>query len=564
MPKDTYHLDPDEVLEPDQYLNSPNGRYALAYQSDGNLVLYKNYSNRDRRSVWASNTNGSPVSRLSMQGDGNLVIGPGWGPAPWASNTDGNPGSRLLVQDDGNVVIYRPDGTPIWATNTVLGPTGRLAQGDDMQPSEVLDLDTALTSANGKYTLRFQGDGNLVLATTSPDKYLWDRGTDGRQGETLVMQTDGNLVVYTLAGAPIWASNTAGNPGSQLLVQDDGNVVIYRPEPPSGQSAVWETATNQNRVPTGTPAQGDNMQPSQALTAEAAITSADGRFTFVFQTDGNLVLYKKHVGRNWTPLWASATAGQPGIVCLMQTDGNLVIYDGQARPLWASHTEGNPGSRIVMQNDGNVVIYRPDNTALWATNTQPLDYIHAYPNNRGDPDWNTCGQAAIGTMLDFYNVNPFPDLPRPDHDNRDQKDHWEKGQIIDRLKADGVGPDVIFGWGTTGGRIRDAMLKYGLTQAEVAWGGGVQSGYYRSNELWARLQEYLYAGRPVPVLVDIGLLSGAGSGFTAHWPVAYKIEDGCIYLGNGGGNSSPTFEEFRRAWSCIRLPDGFNFCAVFV
>jgi hypothetical protein len=26
----------------------------------------------------------------------------------------------------------------------------------------------------------------------------------------------------------VWASNTDGNPGARLVVQDDGNVVIYR------------------------------------------------------------------------------------------------------------------------------------------------------------------------------------------------------------------------------------------------------------------------------------------------------------------------------------------------
>lgn len=54
------------------------------------------------------------------------------------------------------------------------------------------------------------------------------------------MQDDGNLVLYLeVSGAATWASNTNGNPGSFLVVQDDGNVVIYKPNHP-----IWATGTN--------------------------------------------------------------------------------------------------------------------------------------------------------------------------------------------------------------------------------------------------------------------------------------------------------------------------------
>ena len=38
-----------------------------------------------------------------------------------------------------------------------------------------------------------------------------------------------------------------------------------------------------------------------------------------------------------------------------------------------------------------------------------LAHIHAYINNRGDVDWNTCGQAAIGTMFDFLGFDYYTD-----------------------------------------------------------------------------------------------------------------------------------------------------------
>jgi hypothetical protein len=92
--------------------------------------------------------------------------------------------------------------------------------------------------------------------------------------------------------------------------------------------------------------------------------SCDGRFLFVQQGDGNLVLYQ-----GGTPLWASGTSGQPAYGAYMQGDGNLVIYTGLPRATWASGTSGHNGARLVVQNDGNVVIYNAAGAPVWATNT---------------------------------------------------------------------------------------------------------------------------------------------------------------------------------------------------
>jgi hypothetical protein len=45
------------------------------------------------------------------------------------------------------------------------------------------------------------------------------------------------------------------------------------------------------------------MQPGEVLNPGGAITSADGRYTFVYQSDGNLVIYRP----DGTPVWATNT-----------------------------------------------------------------------------------------------------------------------------------------------------------------------------------------------------------------------------------------------------------------
>ena len=57
---------------------------------------------------------------------------------------------------------------------------------------------------------------------------LWSPGSFYNFNGIVVMQSDGNLVVYDGAGsAPVWSTNTAGHPGAALAIQNDGNLVIY-------------------------------------------------------------------------------------------------------------------------------------------------------------------------------------------------------------------------------------------------------------------------------------------------------------------------------------------------
>jgi hypothetical protein len=105
------------------------------------------------------------------------------------------------------------------------------------------------------------------------------------------------------------------------------------------------------------------LRANELLYPNESRTSVDGRFTLVYQGDGNLVLYYGGLA-----LWASDTWGtQPGYA-VMQGDGNLVVYDAYGIPRWSSNTWGYPGAYLVVQSDGNLVIYL-SYWAMWATNT---------------------------------------------------------------------------------------------------------------------------------------------------------------------------------------------------
>jgi hypothetical protein len=62
-------LAPGEFLSPGQSCTSPDGRFALTLQLDGNLVWHYG-----ERVLWSSGTQGTKEARCEMQLDGNLVI----------------------------------------------------------------------------------------------------------------------------------------------------------------------------------------------------------------------------------------------------------------------------------------------------------------------------------------------------------------------------------------------------------------------------------------------------------------------------------------------------------
>jgi hypothetical protein len=84
----------------------------------------------------------------------------------------------------------------------------------------------------GKSLLLMQQDGNFVLYDENM-RARWASNTANGAGHHASFQTDGNLVVYNASGQPLRTgrvpSNTCCHQGYNLHVQSDGNVVIYAP-----------------------------------------------------------------------------------------------------------------------------------------------------------------------------------------------------------------------------------------------------------------------------------------------------------------------------------------------
>lgn len=109
-------------------------------------------------------------------------------------------------------------------------------RSNTLAPDEFLTPFTTLGSETGSYALQLQGDGNLVLsANTVP---IWHAGKDNQGGCVLLMQGNGDLVLRDDRDNLVWSTDTAGYPGARLVLQDDGNMVLYQ-----GERPIWSTDT---------------------------------------------------------------------------------------------------------------------------------------------------------------------------------------------------------------------------------------------------------------------------------------------------------------------------------
>jgi lambda family phage minor tail protein L len=324
-------------LYPGEKLVSSNLWYQLLMQRDGNLVVY----NKSNTSVWSTQTGGQA--------------------------------SYAFFQPDGNFVLYRySDGAAIWSSQTGLGatstaPASNLATGTGVlyagsTASSRLSAGQDLFTTNGWYKLSMGGDGNLSIINKG-NKIVWQTNTIGSGATYAQFQTDGNFVLYDNSGGVKWQSNYGAYPvnaGKRLVLQPDGNLVLY------GTGGATSTST----VPapnfqTGTGKIFVGATASSKLYRGQSLYSANGWYRLTMQTDGNLVITNK---ANMVT-WNSGTYGTAAYVAAFQPDGNLVLYaSDESTPIWYTN-HGTYGQYVgyywLLDNSGELVLLDGNNSPIW-------------------------------------------------------------------------------------------------------------------------------------------------------------------------------------------------------
>jgi hypothetical protein len=210
----------------------------------------------------------SDYNTLTMQPDGNLVLTSQSGGVKWHAGTANKGGNRVCLQTDGNFVMYTASNTAVWQTYTSGLPANYVSlsitpnavvlvsgvadyhtsfwtslKRNTILSHEVIPRNSSLYSTNSLYRLTMQNDGNFVLYTNQ-GKALWASGSGGKGGAYAGFNSnDGIVRVYNKSRVSVWQNTTKIFYGTdyakRLVVQDDGNVVLYS----NLGKPVWNTAT---------------------------------------------------------------------------------------------------------------------------------------------------------------------------------------------------------------------------------------------------------------------------------------------------------------------------------
>lgn len=313
-----------EGLQPNDSLVSPNGWYKVVMQTDGNLVVF----NKALKAVWSTLTYDKGVSQFLYQLDGNLVIYDSFGRPTWNSATQNQ--ARITSLD---FTKYIPDSYPSGDPNSFV-----------WVPAPNFDAGTVSVSSAGSGFFLYPGE-SLTSAN------LWYR---------LLMQRDGNLVVYNKSNFAVWSTQTGGQ-ASYAWFQPDGNLVLYRY---SDGAAVWNSGTGLQAIsispaanfPTGDGTLLPGSTLSSRLYGGQDLYSSNGWYKLSMSTSGNLSI----VNKGGKIVWQTSTVGSGATYAQFQADGNLVLYDNSGGVKWQSNRGSyapNAARRLVLQPDGNMVVY---------------------------------------------------------------------------------------------------------------------------------------------------------------------------------------------------------------
>ncbi len=105
-----------DTLRPGTILSSPSGRYIMANQPDGDVVVR---AADGQTPLWSTRTRCDLPdlhNRLVLQPTGNLVVFGATGRALWSTGTQGQPVDHVTLGDDGRLVLTAIDGGELWSS----------------------------------------------------------------------------------------------------------------------------------------------------------------------------------------------------------------------------------------------------------------------------------------------------------------------------------------------------------------------------------------------------------------------------------------------------------------
>lgn len=239
-----------------------------------------------------------------MQTDGNFVVYGSSGTALFSTGTPGTGAVIIRVQDDGNFVVYKE----IWQAGTYATPaTGPFTPqtckiATLLHAPQFMFGGQCIVSPSGQYMFYVDPSGLTFIYDIAHATGTWAApGTAGNAGDYVLLQTDGNLVVYNSAGtAALWNSVTSNSGATLLNMENDGRIILYAP--------VWNTGTSRGWDTNSYPHPACDLGPGTGWTGVQGVgqcfVSPNGRYELLLQDNGHLVLYDQSVSPP-AVLWTS-------------------------------------------------------------------------------------------------------------------------------------------------------------------------------------------------------------------------------------------------------------------
>lgn len=179
-------------------------------------------------------------------------------------------------------------------------------------------------------------------------------------------------------------------------------------------------------------------------------------------------------------------------------------------------------------------------------------YIHEFVNTLGIGHDNDCGQAAIATMMQFWNKNTHEDLSYNCYDSNDRRYYPGNNEMVNSVWKE-YPADAPFKWWTWKEQVANGLKGFGLSNVGVGYACFASNG----QDAWNNVYEWLKAGYPVVVLIDWGPLTG--DNWLFHYSVLHYFDGERVYLTNMGGYNVLEWKLFMSSWWCRGLPYPNNF-----
>ena len=346
-------LQPGEELAQGESVVSPNGRYRLILQHDGNLVLYATATDT---ALWDSRTVGQSDRRLVMQHDGNLVLYElplSRLKALWHADTHGSPGAFLTVGDDGDLSIGLDDGTVLWSTGTAVSdPVSRpdpvrtisVTPGDRSLTvswtapadggSAIIDYDVGVKPAGGSWT-EYSGPANLTLVQGTSHRMEIPNLTNGIQHEVKVRARNSvgfgpwsDVTTQTPKGPP-------EAPAQPTVIPGNGSLTVSWSAPSNGGEAIADYDVQyRERVDSNT---------HRWVHWQSGVTSTALSTTITGLTNGDTypVQVRARNSLGYSP-WSSSRFASPGAGLVPGAPGrpSVSVGDGSLTVSWSASQHG--------------------------------------------------------------------------------------------------------------------------------------------------------------------------------------------------------------------------------